>query len=319
MTTPTPLDLKLVSRAGALATLPADAVDRLMAPARVVTVARRETLFRQGEPTTGFFIVVDGVLKLRRITCAGEEAVIQILTRGDSVAAASVFVDYRYLITAEAVSDARVLRIPVEHLMECIRAMPEIAIAIMTVTAQHLGQLVQHVEELKAQSGFQRVAEFLASLCPVPSGPCEVQLPYDKILIAGRLGITPESLSRMFAKLKPAGVEVHRAHVTIADVAILHELAAEPDFAEMPVRETGAAARGDRHAADLLLRRLAALDVDFRAISRSEPRTLRELQQVCTGCGRHTQCAGDLARGGASAAWKAYCPNAAVLKALGPN
>jgi CRP-like cAMP-binding protein len=313
MTAPTPLDLKRLARTGLLATLPPAATDRLLAPARVETLARREALFRQGEPTTGFFIVIDGVLKLSRLTCAGEEAVIQILGRGDSVAAASAFVDHRYLVTAEAVTDARVLRIPMEHLFDCITEMTDVARAIMMATAQHLGELVQHVEELKARSGLQRVAEFLASLCPAPSGPCEVMLPYDKILIAGRLGITPESLSRMFAKLKPAGVEVDRARVTIADVGVLHALAAEAEAADVsapPRREPG--------VSDLLLRRLRMLDLDVKEISRNEPRTFRELQQTCTICGCQGRCALDL--GTASSAWKAYCGNAALLKALhGPG
>ncbi len=311
MTTPTPLDLKRVTHTGILSTLPSAAVERLLAPARVDTLARREILFRQSDPTSGFFIVIDGVLKLTRLTCAGEEAVIQILGRGDSVAAASAFVDHRYLVTAEAVTDARVLRIPIEHLFDCITEMSEIARAIMTATAQHLGELVQHVEELKARSGLQRVAEFLASLSPAPAGPCDVTLPYDKLLIAGQLGMTPESLSRMFAKLKPAGVEVDRAHVRIADVAILHALAAETEPDVAPRREGGG-------TSDLLLRRLAALDLDVRDISRNEPRTFRELQQRCTICGCRGRCAKDLGR--ASTAWRAYCGNAALLTALhGPG
>ena len=76
------------------------------------------------------------------------------------------------------------------------------------------------------QSSVQRVAEFLASLCEVDNGSCEIALPYDKVLIAGRLGITPESLSRAFAKLKSFGVAVHYSHVAVADITRLRQLAA---------------------------------------------------------------------------------------------
>ena len=48
--------------------------------------------------------------------------------------------------------------------------------------------LVQQVEQLKTQSGVQRVAEFLASLSLAEHGHRALVLPYDKILIAGRLG-----------------------------------------------------------------------------------------------------------------------------------
>jgi len=45
-----------------------------------------------------------------------------------------------------------------------------------------------------------------------------VTLPYDKNLIAGRLGMKPESLSRAFAKLRAQGVTVRQNHAAIADV-----------------------------------------------------------------------------------------------------
>jgi len=52
-------------------------------------------------------------------------------------------------------------------------------------------------------------------------------LPYDKVLIAARLGLKPESLSRAFAKLRSFGVSVHAEHVTVNDVAKLRRLARE--------------------------------------------------------------------------------------------
>ena len=48
-------------------------------------------------------------------------------------------------------------------------------------------------------------------------------LPYDKVLIAGRLGIKPESLSRAFARLRGTGVMVKQNHAAIADVKKLRE------------------------------------------------------------------------------------------------
>ena len=86
---------------------------------------------------------------------------------------------------------------------------------------------VQQIEQLKSHTGVQRVAEFLASLCPVEEGPCRINLPYDKALIAGRLGMQPESLSRSFARLKPFGVAIDQNTAEIADVAKLRSYAEE--------------------------------------------------------------------------------------------
>lgn len=69
-------------------------------------------------------------------------------------------------------------------------------------------------------------------------------------------------------------------------------------------------------AADLLLRRMEALDLDPNEVFRTEPATFQDLQRVCTMCESHRRCARDLARDSAIPAWKDYCPNAATLMAL---
>ena len=108
--------------------------------------------------------------------------------------------------------------VPTSVLATMMHDDPEICISILASTFQHLHSLVEQLEQLKAQTGAQRVAEFLLSLCEVNGGGCTVDLPYDKVLIAGRLGMKPESLSRAFARLKPAGVTIRKNHARIEDV-----------------------------------------------------------------------------------------------------
>jgi CRP-like cAMP-binding protein len=218
-------DLDVVSRIAVFRALKPDTIRRVVAPATVAELAEREVLFRQGDPAAAFFIVVDGWIKLYRNTFAGDEAVLMVFTRGSSFAEAVAFTNGLYPASAEAVSEARVVRIPSSHVVRCIRDEPEIALAMIASTSQHLHHLVQQVEQLKAQSGVQRVAEFLASLCQIDHGPAMIALPYDKALIAARLGLKPESLSRAFAKLRTVGVDVSASHVAIRDVASLYQLA----------------------------------------------------------------------------------------------
>jgi len=218
-------DLQIISRITVFRGLKAETVEHIVGPATAVMLKAHEPLFRQGDPATAFFIVIDGWVKLYRITVSGEEAVIHILTKGESFAEAVAFTGIRFPASAEAVSEARVVRIPADHIVRCIRENPDIALAMVASTSQHLHHLVQQVEQLKAQSGVQRVAEFLVSLSPDDHGSCEIALPYDKVLIAARLGLKPESLSRAFAKLKALGVSVHASHVAIKDIGKLQQLA----------------------------------------------------------------------------------------------
>lgn len=219
--TPAADDLNIVRRINILHGLNPLMVERLIAPATVMILREGETVFRQGDPANAFFIVIEGWVKLYRITMSGDEAVIYLFSKGDSFAEAVAFTGQPYPATAETVSKARIVRIPASHVVKCIRTMPDIALAMIASTSQHLHHLVLQVEQLKAQTGVQRVAEFLASLAAVDHGRCTIALPYDKVLIAGRLGLKPESLSRAFAKLKPLGVEVHTSHVLVNDIAKL--------------------------------------------------------------------------------------------------
>ena len=188
---------------------------------------RGETVFLQGDAADAFFVVLDGWVKLFRLTPAGEEAIVNVFTRGQSFAEAAAFTGGRFPVSGEAVTDCRLLYIPVSHLFEKIRHEPEIGLALLASTSRHLHVLVQQIEQLKAHTGAQRVAEFLVELCPPANGKCTIVLPYDKALIAGRLGMKPESLSRAFQRLRDYGVTISSNKADIADIMQLRRLVDE--------------------------------------------------------------------------------------------
>lgn len=179
---------------------------------------RGEVLFTQGDPANAFFIVLEGWVKIYRMTRAGEEAIVNVFTRGQSFAEAAAFTGGKFPASAEAVTDCRLLMIPSRHLFDHIRARPELGLTMLASTSQQLHSLVHQIQQLKAYTGAQRLAEFLLSLAPVDNGACTIALPYDKALIAGRLGMKPESLSRAFLRLREYGVRVKQNMATISDV-----------------------------------------------------------------------------------------------------
>lgn len=69
-------------------------------------------------------------------------------------------------------------------------------------------------------------------------------------------------------------------------------------------------------SADLMKRRLAALDLDLAEITRTEPQVARDMQRVCTMCESGRECEHDLSRDPSDLGWRKYCPNAMTLDAL---
>lgn len=220
-----PDDGEIVRRINAFRGVSPAVIKRLIAPARAISFYEGEVVFRQGEPATAFFILVEGWVKLYHITLGGDVAVIDIFAKGESLSEAAAIGGQVHLATAEAASPARLVRIPAEHVVKCIRSAPDLGLAMIASASQRVGQLVQQLVHLKAKTGLQRVAEFLASFCSAHDGTCVISLPYDKALIAGRLGLTPEYLSRVLAKLRSIGVEVHASDVVVHDVGRLLQLA----------------------------------------------------------------------------------------------
>lgn len=211
-------DLELIRKTAILGGLGDEALTALLSDAVVKTPEQGGVLFVQGDPASAFFVVLDGWVKLYRMTVAGEEAVVGIFTKGQSFAEAAAFTAGMFPVSAECVTDARLLMFPSNRLFDRIRQSPELGLSMLASTSQHLHGLVHQIQQLKAHTGAQRLAEFMLALAPVEEGACTIALPYDKALIAGHLGMKPESLSRAIARLKEVGVSVKRNMATIHDV-----------------------------------------------------------------------------------------------------
>lgn len=82
---------------------------------------------------------------------------------------------------------------------------------------------MRQIVQLKARTGVERVAEFLVSLCSARKGACQIQLPYDKVPIAARLGMKPETLPRAFAKLRHIGLHMEEGTAEIMDINRLRQ------------------------------------------------------------------------------------------------
>jgi len=219
-------NLKAVARNSLLVrNMPDQHVEPLLKHAVFRHYERGEMLFLQDEVANTIHVVVEGWIKLFRMAPSGSEAVVSVFTRGESFGEAVALRGMPYPVSAEAVTACEVMHIPASVLVSLMRKDPEIGISLLASTFNHLHSLVGQLEQLKAHTGAQRVAEFLLTLCHEETGANTVTLPYDKVLIAGRLGMKPESLSRAFARLKSVGVKVKRNHAEIENIEALRDYA----------------------------------------------------------------------------------------------
>lgn len=208
----------------------ARALDTLERAGRTQTFGKGDLLFRRGEKARYFFLVLSGWVRVYRDRSAGEQAVLGVFGPGESVAEAAFFLGGSYPASAEAAENTRLLAVPQGALTGLIADDPSVAMAMMGSMAQHLRGLVNDVERLKTRNGEQRLGLFILEMCRSGPSGCSVDLPYEKSLIAGRLGMRPESLSRAFARLDREGVRLDGNRVTVTDIRRLE------DFCQMAPR-----------------------------------------------------------------------------------
>lgn len=178
-------------------------------------------LFHQGEPASAFFIILDGWVKLYRTTADGLEVVLHVFKRGEAFAEAAMFLGGRYPASAETVAPSRLLKIDGEAFRSRIRERPELAMSMLASASYQLKMLVEQIEQIKVRSAPQRIADFLIRIAPTREGAAVVELPFEKSLLANRLGMKPESFSRALGRLRSYGVTVDREVVRIDDVGRL--------------------------------------------------------------------------------------------------
>ena len=211
------LERERVQAAPLLHGVPETLCDRLLADGTRIGLSRGETLFHQGEPAERFFIVLDGGVRLYRLAADGGECLVGLFSTGDSFAEAVALSGGCYPVAAEATASSTLLAITAGDFRRLLLEEPELGLRIISGLSLRLHTLVMRLEQQTTRSTTERVAAFLITLCPRLDTSVVVRLPCSKQLLAQRLGMQPESLSRALARLRERGVEVDGAEVRIDD------------------------------------------------------------------------------------------------------
>jgi len=165
------------------------------------------SLFLAGDRADRFYVVVEGAVKLFALLEDGSETIIEIVGAGTSFAEAAIFASGRFPVNADAMAGARLVRIDAATFLRKLSENRTLALKMLASMGRWQLRLMGELWQLKAQSPAQRLACYIVNLTPAETGPATVKLPYPKSLIASRIGVTPESLSRALSRLAELGVQ----------------------------------------------------------------------------------------------------------------
>lgn len=213
--------LALLVRTPLFATVSAAALHTLASASTTRRYERDDALFHAGEQPEYLHVLAQGSVQLSAGTPDGREAVVELLRPPETFILAAALTSQPYLMSARAVEPSHVLLIPQRLLLTEIKTDPELALTLLGSMAQQYRHLVREIKDLRLRTASQRLALYLLHLVESDGNDQAARLPYDKKLLASRLGMTPESFSRAIAELRRHGVDVRSDEVRITDLAEL--------------------------------------------------------------------------------------------------
>lgn len=215
-------DLARLRRSKLLAEVPVSEVAAVLTGCFVQTLPEDTVLCRQGERAQFLHIVVSGRVGLFG-EAADKEALIEIFGPGDAFIVPAVMLGAPYLVTARLLDEGQILMWPADAFRVEVRKNLSLALGVALQLSGYWRALVAQIKDLKLLAATERLSALLLALAPRTSGPATVTLPGGRRLVAGWLGVTPQSLSRAFAVLRPLGVTGGGREVTIADPTRLRQ------------------------------------------------------------------------------------------------
>jgi CRP-like cAMP-binding protein len=216
-------DVETFARVPLFSELTAGSMAELLASSSVHCFSTDSLLFSAGDPADRLFVVVSGAVRLGILDREGNETIIEVIGSGASFGEGALFASRRYPVQAEALAGTRLVSINGASFIKAMLENKTLAFEMLESLGRWQLRLMAELRQLKLQSPAQRLGLYLLLSVEEAAPDASIQLPYRKSLIARRIGITPESLSRALSRLAHFGVESRGETIVIHDVEALRQ------------------------------------------------------------------------------------------------
>ncbi|MBN9481231.1 MAG: helix-turn-helix domain-containing protein [Bordetella sp.] len=192
---------------GVCADLKGHELQSMACASETITAQPGQALFHEGDPNPYVFNVVDGAVKLYRLLPDGRRQITGFLFQGDflglGVRGASSF-------TAEALTPVNACRFRRGDFDQLLNALPALEHRLVALAGDELMAAQEQIVLLGRKTARERLASFLSRLSDrqVQLGGArgQVHLPMTRLDIADYLGLTIETVSRVFTQFKTSGL-----------------------------------------------------------------------------------------------------------------
>jgi len=210
-----------------------DQLARVKDTMRSIELKEGECLFNHGQHATRFFLVRSGQIKLYRLSPDGTEKVIDIVQPMQTFAEAVMFMESRsYPVNAEALAASELIAFDSKTFLDILRESVDTCFRVMADMSMRLRMRLGEIDGLTLQNATLRLSSYLARQLPEGSQPpVQIQLSAPKNVIASRLSVQPETLSRILNNLAKAGlISVDGRTIHVLNVDALRTYCEDPNY-----------------------------------------------------------------------------------------
>ena len=185
-----------------------------------------ESVFAEGEPCAGLYVVASGHVRIFKSSPGGREQVLSIEGPSGSVAELPVFDGGNYPASVTAIDDATLLFVSKQDFQSLCLQHPQVALKVLRVVGSRLRRLVGIIEELSFTTVRHRLAAFLVRLAKASgkrvADGVEVALPANNQEIASQIGTVRELVSRNLSRFQSEGMlKIEGRTVILTDLKAL--------------------------------------------------------------------------------------------------
>ncbi len=218
--------LKVISGIPLFNGLPENQIKEIVHICLTRNYSKGEVIFNEGDDGNGFYVVMDGLVKVFKISLEGKEQILHILGPGEPFGEVPVFSGQSFPANAEAIARSQLVFFPRTAFVDLITANPYLALNMLAVLSMRLRQFTIQIENLSLKEVPARLAGYLIYLAEEQNSRDSVTLEISKGQLASLLGTIPETLSRIFSKMSGQRlIEVQDRKIQLLDPEALSILA----------------------------------------------------------------------------------------------
>ena len=218
--------LDLISAIPLFNGLPAEQLEAIRQIAIEKRFNKGQTIFSEGDKTTGFFVIVDGRVKIYKVSSEGKEQILHIFEAGQSFGEVTVFTGQQMPANAQALAKTHLLLFARRAFVDLVTSHTSLALNLLGIMSKKLRQFAAQIENLSLKEIPARLASYLIYLAVEQGTQDAVTLNVSKGQLASLLGTIPETLSRIFAKLSAQNlIRVEGPKIILLDREGIEDLA----------------------------------------------------------------------------------------------